>query len=76
MSRKLNELTKERCRQVLKQWGIPLSQLRIEKNGKRMHVAAYLAPGNAVDFASDDERETEELIAYLIEQGVPVDEVT
>ena len=72
---KLNDVTREKCRQILKQWGIPLSQLRVEKNGKRMHVSAYLAPGNAVDFASDDERETQELIAFLIEEGVPVEDV-
>jgi hypothetical protein len=55
--------------------GIPLSQFRIERRGKQMNIAAYLGPGNAVGFACDDEREKMELIAYLIEQGVKIEDV-
>lgn len=71
-TRPFTEIARERCRQEVEQLGIPLSQFRIERRGKRMTIAAYLAPGNAVDFSCDDELEEAELIAYLIEQGVVV----
>lgn len=72
---KLNDLTRERCRQTLVEMGIPTSQLRIERFGKRMRIAAYLAPGNAVNISDDDEFDSAELIAYLVEVGVPVEDV-
>ena len=73
-TRPFTEIARERCRQEVQRMGIPLSQFRIERRGKQMNIAAYLGPGNAVDFMCDDERAKTELIAYLIEQGVVVEE--
>lgn len=37
---------------------------------KKMRIAAYFSPDNAVDFVFDDEREQEEMLMFLIESGV------
>jgi hypothetical protein len=72
----LNEVTRQRCRMNLENMNVLLSQVRIEKNGKKMRIAAYFSPDNAVDFVFDDDREHEEMLAYLIESGLQPIEVS
>jgi hypothetical protein len=72
--KRLNEVTRQRCRLSLERMKVLLSQVRIERNGKKMRIAAYFSPDNAVDFVFDDEREQEEMLAFLLESGLqPID---
>ena len=72
----LNDVTRQRCRMNLEKMNVLLSQVRIEKTGKSMRIAAYFSPSNAVDLVFNDEREQEEMLAFLIESGLQPKEMS
>ena len=69
-----DEITRERCRQIVDSWKVPLSQIRVDKSGNKYGVSIYINPSNAVDMSFDNPRRKAEIIEYLLTQGVLIDE--
>lgn len=70
----LNEVSRARCEQQLLQWGVALQQIHLERRDYGIDICVYFSPNNAVTCVIDGDQFHDDMIAYLQEQGVELED--